>query len=534
MLRIFGSYHSINLTVSYQKKSHVRICHELILLCMTETEIRTIFSTATTRHELLSLLNRIKKDELGDKAFAFTLKQLNYFCNSSHTASHYHCFGIPKKSGGVRTICAPQKLLKSMLSCVSPLLQAIYTPSESATGFIPGRSVVDNARKHTGKLYVFNSDLKDFFPSISKYRVRAALMAKPICASAEMADAIANLCCAKMAFKGAELGLFDDEQPESIFYKDYLPQGSPASPAMTNIVCRHLDWQMEHLARKYGCEYSRYADDMTFSSNRSIFAKGGEFYREFSAIVAGNGFTINEAKTRVQKKGCRQEVTGLTVGDKVNVSKAYVRDLTNVLHIWEKYGYADAASKYFAFHKDSQRPFSGKPGVAVNLENIIRGKINYLKMVKGEDDPVYLRCKAKFDSLIGKSNILTNICYSFTTILKIPRFEKVMKCNLIFKKETRILKDGEFSYFFGEMTIYGKPTRAFFGENTRMRLLYKYKELSIELLNSLKTKFFISRCYCINSRVEFWVITDHRPFYNPDYAPSYFFNEPEDFADDEF
>ena len=110
----------------------------------------------TNRYSLLVLLNALKEDDHGDKAHPFTMAQLNYFCHPTRNAKHYKVFTIPKKSGGVREISAPVKMLKSFQTYTNMLLQALYEPTGAAMGFVPGRSVVDNAEKHVGMNYVLN------------------------------------------------------------------------------------------------------------------------------------------------------------------------------------------------------------------------------------------------------------------------------------------------------------------------------------------------------------------------------------------
>ena len=140
-----------------------------------------------------------------------------------------------------------------MLMCLNEMFKSIYTPSDYAMGFTEGRSVVKNANIHKGQNYVFNLDLKDFFPSIFRVRVRARLQAKPFNFNEDIAIIIAGLCSMKVS-SGHKDG------------SDYvLPQGSPTSPIITNMICDNLDRRLAGLAKSFGLRYSRYADDITFS-----------------------------------------------------------------------------------------------------------------------------------------------------------------------------------------------------------------------------------------------------------------------------
>lgn len=279
-----------------------------------------------------------------------------------------------------------------MLSYVNTILKALYTPSDYAMGFTEGRSVVDNAKKHLGMNYVLNLDLKDFFPSIVQPRVWKRLQLKPFNFPVAVASAIAGLCSMKEIREDA-----DGKKTEHFV----LPQGAPTSPIITNMICDKLDHRLSGLAKRFGLNYTRYADDITFSSMHNVYQKNGDFFVELYRIIADQGFTVNEKKTRLQKNGSRQEVTGITVSEKLNVTQKYVRDIRNILYLWDRYGYSVAYSKFFPKYKQKKGHVKkGNP----DLVNVIDGKLMYLKMVKGEDDSVYKQLHEKFLKLSGNLN----------------------------------------------------------------------------------------------------------------------------------
>lgn len=355
-------------------------------LRMTRAEIVAAAGKLETTHDLLILLNRIKMDELGDKGHPFIMPHLNYFINPARNKKSYKTFRIPKKSGGFRIISAPKALLKSFLTYTNILLQSFYDAPDYITGFVPARSVVDNAERHVGMNYVFNTDLKDFFPSISKSRVWATLKHYPFRFNDTIADAIAGLCCSEVVLEGEK--------------KIALPQGSPCSPILTNIVCRNLDYKLHKLAQKYHVRYSRYADDITFSSNRNVFQKDGDFQKEMEAIITAQNFVINTKKTRLQNKSQRQEVTGLIVSDRVNVTRNYVRWIDNLLYIWERYGEQEAYMSFLRHYTPKQNLHKGRP----NMRSVLQGKLLYLKMVKGVDSDVWRRLQRKFNILCNSEH----------------------------------------------------------------------------------------------------------------------------------
>ena len=254
-------------------------------------------------------------------------------------------------------------------------------------GFTEGRSVVTNASIHKGQNYVFNIDLKDFFPSIEQARVWKRLQLAPFNFPIPIANLIAGLCSMRETRQ--------DENGHSV-HAYVLPQGAPTSPVITNMICDTLDHRLAGLAKRFGLHYSRYADDITFSSMHNVYQTNGAFRKETERIITDQHFTINEAKTRLQRKGARQEVTGIIVSDKLNVTQKYVRDIRNILYMWDRYGYNVAYSKFFPKYKaEKGHVKKGNP----DLINVLDGKLMYLKMVKGENDSVYIRLYTKFRKL---------------------------------------------------------------------------------------------------------------------------------------
>lgn len=352
---------------------------------MEKNEIQNRLSEVRTKEDLLRLLNNILKSIHPSNHRKITLKQLNYFANVRGAYTRYTQFNIPKKSGGVRTISAPNKTLKHILRGVNIMLQSVFEPSSYVMGFTPGRSIITNANLHTNSDYVFNIDLKDFFPSINKSRVWVCLTLPPFNLNSEVADVIAGLCTMKSG------------EGDDIRY--ILPQGAPTSPMLTNIVCRKLDRRLAGLAKKFKLRYTRYADDITFSGDKYVFGENHFFRKELSRIISDQNFTMNETKTRVQRRWERQEVTGLVVSDKANVPREYIRDLRDLLYIWRKYGKVEAEKKFAQHYSDRKAHANNNP----DMETVIKGKLMYLQMVRGYDDAVYLRLQQQFDALKSPS-----------------------------------------------------------------------------------------------------------------------------------
>ena len=399
-------------------------------------------SQMKTKEDLLNLLNLIKKAEIEEMGFdvsmyhPFTEKQLNFYCNPNHVFHRYRQFKIKKKSGGFRQITAPRKqTFMMMLSAVNEILKSKYTPSKYAMGFTEERSVVTNASIHKGQNYVFNIDLKDFFPSIHQARVWKRLQVPPFSFKQPIASLIAGLCAMKE--------VREDEKSKK--YNVYvLPQGAPTSPIITNMICDRLDFLLGAVAKRFGLNYSRYADDITFSSMHNVYQEGSEFRKELVRVIKDQGFTINEAKTRLQKKGARQEVTGIIVSNKLNVTQKYVRDIRNILYMWDRYGYNVAYSKFFPKYKEEKGHVKkGNP----DLMNVIEGKLLYLKMVKGEEDSVYKRLYAKFSNLVDAEMLLQNTNNAGITYIETSNlldFEKKNSTSIIFSTSK---KGHHYAYF---------------------------------------------------------------------------------------
>lgn len=281
----------------------------------------------------------------------------------------YKEFDIPKKSGGTRRITAPVGKLKGVLKCLSQILAPYYSPLESTHGFTVGRSVASNASVHVDKNYVLNIDLRDFFPSISSARVKKALLNHGL--NQEVSELISRLVTIPVAKEGSQITVHA------------LPQGSPCSPLISNMVCQNLDRRLAGLAKRFGVEYTRYADDMTFSSNHHVYAAGEEFFTELRRIIEDCGFTINERKTRLQKRGSRQEVTGVIVNEKTNAHRSFRKNLRAAVFAAETFG---CTRKEY---------------------NSIMGKISYLSMLLNEDRG----CIYKYKAIMSKVMIRNNPCH---------------------------------------------------------------------------------------------------------------------------
>jgi len=189
---------------------------------------------------------------------AFKPAALSFVLFKQPEAKKYSTFQIPKRNGGQRTIKAPVNALKLVQRRLSDLLQdcveEINTSKQRkdrvAHGFKRKRSIISNARQHRHRRYVFNVDLEDFFPSINFGRVRGLLIKnKELALHEKVATVVAQIAC----------------------HDNSLPQGSPCSPVISNMVAHLLDMRLVQLASAAGCTYSRYGDDLTSRQTRRTF-----------------------------------------------------------------------------------------------------------------------------------------------------------------------------------------------------------------------------------------------------------------------
>ncbi len=322
------------------------------------------------------------------------IKKLNYIAFHLTPSKRYQSFVIKKKSGGARVLYTPIGLLKTVQKNLVPIFENLYEPKQWVHGFTKTKSIVTNAACHTKKKYVLNIDLLDFFPSINFGRVRGLFMARPYNIPRKTATLLAQLVC----------------------FENKLPQGAPTSPIVSNMICAKMDKELSRLAYKNGCFYTRFADDITmstsntnFPSNIAIFIKTEgkidwkiEIQQDLLNIINNNGFIINDKKTRLYTRKMRQEVTGLITNRFVNIRRTYLRKVSAMLHAWDKFGLEKAEIEHYDKYRNKHTPpFKEAP----SFQNIVKGHINFIKMVKGELDPTFIKFYNKFAVLSPEHNL---------------------------------------------------------------------------------------------------------------------------------
>ncbi|NKK36822.1 hypothetical protein GFL72_19580 [Rhizobium leguminosarum bv. viciae] len=294
----------------------------------------------------------------------------------------YNDFEVAKPSGKKRVINAPDERLKMLQRYIAELLDHIYRPRDPVHGFVFDRSVRTNASSHLRSKFSLNLDIENFFGSISENRIIGLLKALGI--EDDAAEIVARICC----------------------NKGQLPQGAPSSPVLSNMICFRLDKELQRIAKKTHCIYTRYADDITFSSYQPLSGlfdgvppPAGNFdvellTAELKQSFANNGFKVNAAKVHYADRNSRRIVTGLKINEGLNLDRRFIRDVRSALYSVEKDGLAAAQKKF-------EDAYGGK----CPIDFYLKGKIAWIGSVKGRSDPVFRGLASRFNASFLKNRI---------------------------------------------------------------------------------------------------------------------------------
>ena len=280
--------------------------------------------------------------------------------------SHYTQFQLPKKTGGKRLISAPQPQLKKVQNWILHHVLEKLEVSDAAHGFCRNRSIVTNAQPHVGAKFIINIDFKNFFPSISYKRVLGLF--KSFGYSERVSRTFAALCT------GPEVKEVESNGKKyfAVSRERFLPQGAPTSPAISNLICRRLDRRLSNLSKSFNFTYTRYADDLTLSTLDKNEYRIGILLKKVESIVKDEDFGINKAKTKVLHSSRQQEVTGIVVNKKLNVSRSDLKRFRATLFQMEREGLQD---KYW--------------GKSDDLIASIQGFANFVYMVNPQKGKVF-------------------------------------------------------------------------------------------------------------------------------------------------
>lgn len=261
------------------------------------------------RLHLLGLPSISSLDELSD---ATHLSKSLIFRLIKYNDKFYRVYNLPKRNGGYREIAQPSKELKALQAWINRKILDRLKVSSACKGFERNTSILDNAIPHVGSNAILILDIEDFFPSITVDKVCSLF--KRIGYPPHAAAILAKLC----TFKGK------------------LPQGSPASPKIANLVCLRLDLRILGYVGKRGIGYTRYADDLTFSgpSTSSLL----KLFDVIKTIINNEGFKVNDSKTRIVGPSRQHKVTGLIVNNSfAGIGRRQMRVIRSKVHYLCKY-----------------------------------------------------------------------------------------------------------------------------------------------------------------------------------------------------
>jgi hypothetical protein len=243
------------------------------------------------------------------KALGLTIPRLRWLAyhRDVDTGTHYHRWMVPKRDGSLRLISAPKPELKAAQRWITREVTEHLPLHGAAHGFITGRSIVTNARVHAGARVVVKLDIRGFYPTVTMRRVKGLLR------RAGLGEQVATVMALLATESPREQVVTHGKTHFVALGPRSLPQGAPTSPSITNALCLRLDCRLSGLARKLGCRYTRYADDLTFSWHGDARSQVGALLRAAGMIVRAEGFEVHAKKTRVMREGARQKVTGLIV-----------------------------------------------------------------------------------------------------------------------------------------------------------------------------------------------------------------------------
>ena len=265
---------------------------------------------------------------------------------SNNLTKHYRNVSLPKKNGGCRSLSVPDEVLKSIQKRIAQVLLIHMPVSRYARAYRFGSSTLCNARPHVGKPVVLKLDILHFFDSIPYCAVKDTVFPEEI--YAEPLRILLTMLC---------------------YHKDALPQGAPTSPAITNILLYHFDEQIGQWCRDRGIAYTRYCDDMTFSGDFDP----AEVIRFVRPELKKMGFLLNGQKTKIQRPGHQQSVTGIVVNEKLSIPADYRRKLRQDLYYCQKFGI---------------REHLQKTGLEIPEETYrmqLLGRVNYVLQLHPED-----------------------------------------------------------------------------------------------------------------------------------------------------
>ena len=276
---------------------------------------------------------------------------------SNQIKDNYFIFKIPKKSGGTRTIYAPNYTLKYIQKQISEKLLKERYISKYAKAYYKGATLKENALVHKNKAVLLKLDIENFFENITFSHVYEEVF---YIYPEKVRVLLTNLC----------------------LYDNYLPQGAPTSPYISNIIMRDFDEKIGKWCLQKKISYTRYSDDLTFSGD----FEPNEVIKKVKEELFKKHFKINKKKIHVIKNHSQQRVTGVVVNKKIQDSKSYRKEIRKEMYYIKKYGIESHLEKIHSQTKPQKYLQS------------LSGKISYVLMINKEDKE-FKRYKQEIDKM---------------------------------------------------------------------------------------------------------------------------------------
>ncbi len=331
--------------------------------------------------------------------------ELSYTLYKLPDALKYSSFCISKKNGGTRHILAPtsglkwiqSRLLEILYLCEDEICAASGKPRNLHLGFRRDVNIFDNPKIHRGKRHVFNVDIANFFDQFNFGRVRGFFISdRDFALDPAVATVIAQIVC----------------------FNNVLPQGSPTSPHVANLLTQFFDTRMARFLRPRRCAYSRYADDITISTNLKEFPadvaisvpadpQGWSVSPELDAIFARSGLPINPVKTRMSSHTKRQMVTGLVVNQNPNVTREYYLTTRAMCDHLFKSGTADIPNITDNFGKNCPQEVGeaeqeAEKSTTPDVIKVIEGRLSHIHNIRERSDHRTIQDKQDYPTQFWK------------------------------------------------------------------------------------------------------------------------------------
>lgn len=302
-------------------------------------------------NNILLSLNLINKD-IEDKKKIKILYSI-----SNRVERNYKVYKIKKHNGNYRTIYSPNPMLKCIQKNILKNILEDQSISKYAKAYHKNISLKDNAKPHLNQKTIMKLDIIDFFENIEY----------PL---------IYNTC-----FNNAYY-------PKSIghlltylcTYESRLPQGAPTSSYISNLVMKDFDEEIGKWCEERNINYTRYSDDMTFSGDFNP----QEIIKKVRKLLYKLNLKLNNKKIHIIKNSQQQNVTGIIVNKKLQISSKYRNNIRQSIYYIKKYGLQNHLSKikYNDTKEKYIQSLKGKINYVLSIDNTNQEFINYKKYLK--------------------------------------------------------------------------------------------------------------------------------------------------------